>query len=195
MAAALYGPEGFYVRPGPGPAAHFRTSAHASPQFAEAVLRLLVRVDQALGRPDPLDLVDVGAGRGELLAALLAAAPPELAARLRPTAVELAPGWRSTIRAPVTGLLLATEWLDNVPVDVAEVDPAGTVRYVLVDPGTGAEALGDPVTGADAEWLAPWWPRAVPCPRAEPGRGRARAWGGRGAAARRRSPPPDAYGH
>src|SRR5690606_25418497 len=85
MTTALYGAGGFYTRPGPGPAAHFRTSAHASPRFAEALLRLLAQVDQALGKPDPLDLVDVGAGRGELLSALLAAAPPELAARLRPT--------------------------------------------------------------------------------------------------------------
>lgn len=195
MTTALYGADGFYTRPGPGPAAHFRTSAHASPQFAEAVLRLLVRVDQALGRPDPLDLVDVGAGRGELLAALLAAAPPELAARLRPTAVELAPGWRSTIPAPVTGLLLATEWLDNVPVDVAEVDPAGTVRYVLVNPDTGAEALGDPVTGADAEWLARWWPLAVPGTRAELGRDRDRAWAGAVAAVSRGAALAVDYGH
>ena len=108
MAAALYGPEGFYVRPGPGPAAHFRTSAHASPQFAEAVLRLLVRVDQALGRPDPLDLVDVGAGRGELLAALLAAAPPELAARLRPTAVAPSPSTMKIVEKLSTNRRLGT---------------------------------------------------------------------------------------
>ena len=31
-------------------------------------MRLAVLVDEALGRPDPFDLVDVGAGRGELLA-------------------------------------------------------------------------------------------------------------------------------
>jgi len=178
MGAALYGAGGFYTRPGPGPAAHFRTSAHASPQFAEAMLRLLARVDQALGKPDPLDLVDVGAGRGELLSALVAAAPPVLAARLRPTPVELAPGWRATIPAGVNGLLLATEWLDNIPVDVAEVDSGGTVRYVLVDPATGAESLGDPVAGADAEWLARWWPLSAPGTRAEIGRTRDQAWAG-----------------
>lgn len=176
MTTALYGADGFYTRPGPGPAAHFRTSAHASPQFAEALLRLLAQVDQALGKPDPLDLVDVGAGRGELLSALLAAAPPGLAARLRPAAVELAPGWQATIPAGVTGLLLATEWLDNIPVDVAEVDSGGTARYVLVDPATGAEVLGDPVAGADAEWLARWWPLSAPGTRAEIGRTRDEAW-------------------
>lgn len=65
MEAALYGPDGFYVRPGgPGPAGHFRTSVHASPLYAGAVARLLQRVDAELGHPQGLDLVDVGAGRG-----------------------------------------------------------------------------------------------------------------------------------
>src|SRR5687767_965239 len=39
MAAALYGPGGFYHRR-EGPAGHFRTSVHASPYFATAVLEL-----------------------------------------------------------------------------------------------------------------------------------------------------------
>src|SRR5690554_4597707 len=134
MTTALYGAGGFYTRPGPGPAAHFRTSAHASPRLAEAPLRLLAQVDQAPGKPDPLVLVGVRAGGGELLSALRAPAPRGLAARLRRAALELAPGWRSTIRAPMTGLMRATECFDNVSVDVGEVDPAGTVRYVLVDP-------------------------------------------------------------
>lgn len=203
MAAALYGPDGFYVRPGPGPAGHFRTSAQASPQFAEAVLRLLVRVDEALGHPDPLDLVDVGAGRGELLSALLAAAPPRLAARLRPTAVEAAArfvqihraSWSSALPSAVTGLLIATEWLDNVPVDVAELDDAGVARYVLVDPRTGVEALGDPVTGEDAAWLARWWPLSIPGTRAEIGRTRDEAWAGAVAAVRHGTALAVDYGH
>lgn len=178
MAGALYGPEGFFVRPGAGPADHFRTSAHASPLFAAALLRLLEQVDRALGRPDPLDVVDVGAGRGELLSALCAAAPPALGARLRPVAVELAPAAGTADHPPagITGLLLATEWLDNVPVEVAERDGAGLDRYVLVDPDSGAETLGEPVTGADAEWLARWWPLPAPGARAEIGRTRDEAW-------------------
>lgn len=176
MRQALYGADGFFTRPGPGPAAHFRTSAHASPLFAQALLRLLERVDVALGRPDRLDVVDVGAGRGELLQQLHLAAAPDLAARLRPVPVERAPGFSQSIPDDVTGLLLATEWLDNVPVDVAEVDPDGVVRYVLVDPGSGEEAPGGPVKGADADWLARWWPLAVRGTRAEIGRPRDEAW-------------------
>src|SRR4051794_17499914 len=70
MRIALYGAGGFFTRDDTGPADHFRTSVHASPLFAAALLRVIHRVDAALGHPDPFDLVDVGAGRGELLAAV-----------------------------------------------------------------------------------------------------------------------------
>ncbi|MFC7550326.1 SAM-dependent methyltransferase [Plantactinospora sp. GCM10030261] len=165
MASALYGPGGFFTT-GPGPAAHFRTSVHAGPIFVSAILRLLQRVDATLGHPDRLDLVDVGAGRGELLAELARQAAPALANRLRLTAVELAarpgslPGgieWRSDLPTGVTGLLLATEWLDNVPLDVAGWGPAGW-RRILVEPATGAETAGGPLDPAEAAWLADWWP-------------------------------------
>jgi SAM-dependent MidA family methyltransferase len=174
MSEALYGPDGFYTRPGRGPAAHFRTSVHASPLFAGALARLLSTVDTALGRPDPLDVVDVGAGRGELLTAVLAAVPRETAARIRATAVELAPApdnlpapvsWTAEPPAGITGLLFATEWLDNVPVDVA----AGG-RYVLED-----GSAGPPVEPADAEWLDRWWPDGSV---AEVGVERDAAWAG-----------------
>jgi SAM-dependent MidA family methyltransferase len=63
---ALYGRDGFYAR-GEHPAAHFATSVHVSPRYAEAILALLRHTDEALGHPDQLDLVDIGAGQGELL--------------------------------------------------------------------------------------------------------------------------------
>ncbi|MEQ4305350.1 SAM-dependent methyltransferase [Plantactinospora sp. B6F1] len=168
MTTALYGAQGFFVS-GAGPAAHFRTSAHAVPVLGGALLRLLARLDAALGRPDPLHVVDVGAGRGELLGTLARLAPPELAARLRLTAVELAPrpdslpepiNWRSDLPERVVGLLIATEWLDNVPLDVAESGRAGW-RRVLVDPATGAESPGGPLDPAEADWLARWWPTST----------------------------------
>lgn len=185
MRDALYGPEGFY-RVGPeGPAGHFRTSVHASPLFAGAVARLLCRVDAALGHPAPLDFVDMAAGRGELVTGVLAALPADVAARTRAYAVEVAARpegldrrirWRAEPPAGVTGLLFANEWLDNVPVEVAEVDAAGVARRVLVR-ADGAERLGEPVAGAEAAWLARWWPSAgEEGRRAEIGLSRDEAW-------------------
>ena len=65
MTGALYGPARLLPRPAPGPADHFRTSVHASPLVRpRRVLRLVERIDAALGHPDTFDVVDVGAGRG-----------------------------------------------------------------------------------------------------------------------------------
>jgi SAM-dependent MidA family methyltransferase len=183
---ALYGPGGFYLRP-EGPAGHFRTSVHASPLFAGAVAELLRRVDDDLGHPDELDFVDVGAGRGELLTGVLAAVGGEVGARLRPYGVEQAPRpagldpgvvWTDALPQGVRGLVFANEWLDNVPVDVAQTDENGVPHYVLVRPGDGAERRGEPVGGADARWLERWWPLAgaVPGARAEIGAPRDAAW-------------------
>ncbi|SCF22917.1 SAM-dependent methyltransferase [Micromonospora saelicesensis] len=204
MASALYGPGGFFVAD-TGPADHFRTSVHASPGFATALLRLISEVDSTLGHPDRFDVVDVGAGRGELLRALaglavgvsarrspdepsLVAARPSLAERIRFTAVEYADrpenlpeeiNWTSEIPAGITGVLLATEWLDNVPLDIAVHTEDGW-RYALVDPDTGAESVGEPVSPDDLDWLTNWWPRPETPhnnhSRAEIGRTRDEAW-------------------
>ncbi|MEU0630080.1 SAM-dependent methyltransferase [Streptomyces sp. NPDC005989] len=182
---ALYGDGGFYRSP-EGPAGHFRTSVHASPLFAAAVARLLVTTARELGTGS-VDLVDVGAGRGELLTGVLAALPAAGGDGLavRAYAVELAarpPGldprieWCAGPPPRAYGLLFANEWLDNVPTDVAETDADGVDRYVLVRDRDGEERLGEPVTGADAEWLRRWWPSAGPGSRAEIGRPRDEAW-------------------
>jgi SAM-dependent MidA family methyltransferase len=182
---ALYGPAGFYRRP-EGPAGHFRTSVHASPLFAQAVARLLCRVDEALGHPAELDFVDMAAGRGELVGGVLAALPGEIASRTRGYAVERAgrPAdldhrieWLPAPPKGITGLLFANEWLDNVPLEVAETDAEGVPRLILVRPD-GTERLGPPVEGADAEWLARWWPPGAEGSRAEIGLPRDTAWAG-----------------
>ena len=187
MAAALYGPRGFYSNAAPKD--HLRTSSITSDLFAAALLRLVLDTDESLGWPDPLDLVDIGAGRGELLRRLSALAPPGLRGRLRLCAVEHAArpadlpahiGWTNRIPAPrtMTGVVLATEWLDNVPLDLAEVDDAGIARYVLVDPSSGTETLGEPISVADAGWARRWygempWPSRT---RLELGAPRDAAW-------------------
>ena len=162
--ASLYGRDGFFVRS--APAEHFRTSVALAP-FAAAVRRLAGRVDDALGRPDPFDVVDLGAGRGELLLGL-----GEVPARWRLTAVERAPDpgvgltWAATV-PPLTGLLIANEWLDNVPCEVLQDD-----RLVTVD-RAGREGLGAVADQKSQDWQAKWWPGGG---RVEVGLARDEAW-------------------
>jgi SAM-dependent MidA family methyltransferase len=176
--AALYGPDGFFRRE--AAAAHFRTSVHASPLFARALVRMT--------REAGLDtVVDIGAGRGELLAAMHALDPGldllgvEVAAR----PADLAPGiaWTTALPESVEGLVVANEWLDDIPCHVVEVDDEGVPRVVHVDPATGEESLGRPlgheqVPGALAGWLERWWPLDArePGTRAEVGTSRDAAW-------------------
>lgn len=187
MRNALYGPGGFYAR-GELPSRHFRTSVHVSPAYGGAMLTLLRGVDAALGHPDRLDVVDVGAGRGELLGQLLDQAGPDrgLAARIAAHAVEITPRpdgldprirWRASLPAAITGLVIATEWLDNVPLDVAELTPGGP-RLVLVETASGEERPGPPTRPADLAWSRAWWPLHEPGDRAEIGRARCRTWAG-----------------
>ncbi|WTW95751.1 SAM-dependent methyltransferase [Streptomycetaceae bacterium NBC_01309] len=171
---ALYGTGGFYLRP-EGPAGHFRTSVHASPLFAGALARLAREAGLTA-------VVDVGAGRGELLVALLRIDPSlalhgvDVAAR--PESLPPSIGWSPEVPGDVSALLVANEWLDNVPVDVVEVDGHGVPRIVEVESGTGHERLGAEASGADAAWLDRWWPLkgAEPGLRAEVGVPRDEAW-------------------
>lgn len=175
---ALYGPEGFFRRN--APADHFRTAVHGSDLMAQAFLRLV--------RTSGLDtVVDVGAGRGELLLALHRLAPDLelLAVEVAPRPADL-PGaiaWSPALPSSVDGLVVAHEWLDDIPCHVVSVDEAGAVRVVHVDPATGEESLGHPVTGSGVppsmgQWLDRWWPLDTrePGTRAEIGTSRDLAW-------------------
>ncbi len=175
---ALYGPDGFFRRE--TPAAHFRTSVHASTRFAEALVRLV--------RDAGLDtVVDIGAGRGELLSQMHALDPAldllavEVAARPAALSPEIA--WTTMLPAAVEGLVVANEWLDDIPCHVVEVDPAGVRRVVHVDPASGVESLGQPlahrsVPASLTAWLDRWWPLDAqePGTRAEVGSTRDAAW-------------------
>lgn len=162
---ALYAEHGFYRRSGQ-PGRHFRTSVHVSPRFAEAVLRLW---------PDAPEIVDIGAGQGEFLAAVdrdarlvgveLAPRPAELPDRIE---------WVASIPLVIEGLVVANEWLDNIPVDVVELTSGGP-RLVMVDK-TGEERLGDEPCAQDLAWLERWWPLRTVGERAEIGRPRDDAW-------------------
>ena len=190
--AAAHGGTGFWTT-GPGtdgPAAHFRTAAHAGTALGRALSVLVRDVDTRLGHPDRLDVVDLGAGHGELLTALLRHVDDDLRPRLRPVAIDVRPrpaglderiAWITgsvpeAVPNDVHGLLLAHELLDEIPLDVVEVDDDGRVRLVLVD-ADGSETLGPLLEDVDdLAWLAAWWPVDEPGTRAEIGRTRDDVW-------------------
>lgn len=68
--AALYDPDGgYYERPGRiGRSGDFITAASWHPAFARCLARVARRIRETLG--EPVDVVDVGAGEGELLGAM-----------------------------------------------------------------------------------------------------------------------------
>ena len=184
---ALYGPSGFYRRQ--APAAHFRTSVHASPLFAAALVRLAR--EAGLRR-----LVDVGAGRGELLTQVagldpdldlvgveVSGRPDRLPRRIgwvEEGSGRLARGAGSVTGYAEAALVVANEWLDVVPCDVVEVDGHGRVRLLHVEPGTGREVLGGPPGAPAASWLRRGWDMtgAPAGARAEVGLSRDEAWAG-----------------
>jgi SAM-dependent MidA family methyltransferase len=164
---ALYAEDGFFRTS--RPADHFRTSVHVG-AFAGAIAELVRRTGART-------VVDLGAGGGELLQALL-----PLVGDVGLIGVEVAdrPGalpdqisWRRTLPDRIDGLLIANEWLDNIPCNIVELDDERVVRQVLVDPSTGAETLGDPY---GSPWLRDWWSLTQPGERAEVGDARDAAW-------------------
>ncbi len=182
-------PGGFY-RGEAVPAAHFRTSVTAAPDLLASAVAVLLDDDvggalSGRDRPAGCDVVDLGAGGGELLAALAG----DAARRRCACTASTSPRGRPALPRRVA-------WSAELPdVDRRARDRArvprqrarstsprsrrtGRVRLVLVDPTTGAERLGDPVDGEDAAWLARWWPLdgAPPGARAEIGRARDAAW-------------------
>jgi SAM-dependent MidA family methyltransferase len=160
MSDALYGDAGFYLAAG-APGRNFRTSAHTSPHWAAAIHSLAARIDASLDRPEAFTVVDVGAGGGELLAALAAVAPQrwslcgvDLAPR--PASLPARVTWQREPPPSLVGLLVAVELLDVVPLDVAVLTGDGP-RFVTVS-SAGDERIGAAVDDRDAEWLRSWWP-------------------------------------
>jgi SAM-dependent MidA family methyltransferase len=179
---ALYADDGFF-RGAEGPAGHFRTAVHAAAiPLAQALARLAAREGRA-------QVLDAGAGRGELLTAVAAlpeaahlalhavdvvGRPPELPARV---------GWSAGLGAVPAevfdgALVIAWELLDDVPCPVLEIDADGAPRTVLVDPESGRETLGGPPPAGQLAWCRRWWPAegAEPGDRIEVGLPRDALW-------------------
>jgi SAM-dependent MidA family methyltransferase len=128
MEAALFDPEdGYYARGASiGEGGDFVTSPHLSPAFAGTLARLFAIDTDRLG-PGPLDFVEIGAGDGRFLADFtrwLNRLDPELAARVRVTAVEASAVGRDAIRG--RGIAPTPRVLDSVE-ELSEGSVAGWI--------------------------------------------------------------------
>ncbi len=123
MELALYGPGGYYERPPVGPRGDFVTAPHVHPVFGRLLARALRDCWEALGRPEPFRITEVGAGDGTLARQVIEALGD---VPLAYTAVDRSTGALEALsrleglasaNVPPRGahLLLANELLDNLP--------------------------------------------------------------------------------
>jgi len=181
----------------------FTTSVHVDRQLAQV---LATRIEGERQRSSDRDfaVIDIGAGDGTLLRQLHNLLPSGITyvgvdMREPPQQLTNDVTWiQRTIDEATTditgrdgewtGVLIAHEFLDDIPCDVVELDESLTPHAVLVDPITGAEEIGpglddpaasrfiDDPTGSLA-WLERWWPATRPLARREIGLSRDRVWG------------------
>lgn len=143
MAEALYGEGGFFVsemlrsrRSG-----DFLTSPEVSPLFGETLAEFVRREKERVG--EPFELVEVAAGSGSLLRALLAVEPvPSRVVEVSPAArtalIDLVGAGRvlATVEevGSMRGVVIANELIDNLPMAMAQLTGDGwRERWVGTD--------------------------------------------------------------
>ncbi len=157
MELALYAPGGYYDDPpiGAGHAGDFVTSPHVHKVFGQLVAEAISGVLDALGSPPQAELVEVGAGDGTLMMALL----PELVdLGLRVTVVERSSGARAKLASigglevrgsmPATSspvVVLAHELADNLPFRRVKATTEGTVEVHVGADGDRLVEVLEPV--------------------------------------------------
>jgi SAM-dependent MidA family methyltransferase len=135
MDLLLYGAGGFFATGGgAGRRADFLTGPELGPLLGAVLARAIDDEWRRLGRPDPFVVVEAGAGRGALAAAVLAAGP-DCAPALRYLCVE---------RSPVLRERLA----EGLPVE-PPADVLGPVLHGDDDDGTVTPGVGPVVTVLD----------------------------------------------
>lgn len=174
MQLALYHPAlGYYARAPrrTGRAGDFYTSVDVGPQFGALLAAQIDEMRRLLAGGGPgIDLVEVGAGNGQLARDVLDEAEsryPELHAAVRLTLVETSPAARASqpetlgrhrvrlhgraadLPDRISGVVLANELLDALPTHAVAMT-AGGLREVFVDVDGGrfVERLGPPSSPA-----------------------------------------------
>ena len=182
----LTGDRSFYRGPEGDPYRHFATDIAGSEVIVPLVQELLATAGDYAG--GPLAVIDVGSGAGGLLKRLaLEGTDARLIGidlRVRPPGLDPGIEWitgdarqvASDLRG-IRGVVVAHEFLDDIPCEAVEADEDGRPRRILVDPISRqlllGELLDDP---ADLAWLKEWWPVTRPFMRAEIGSSRDDAW-------------------
>lgn len=155
---ALYHPDvGFFAAGGRagGRGGDFITSAEIGPLFGTVLARAVASWWEELGSPDEWTLVEAGAGRGALAAAILAAGIPsgaryvlvERSAALRAESEGLL-GDRVEVRetmpdGPFVGVILANELLDNLATRIVERTADGWSEVWIGESGEELRAGSD----------------------------------------------------
>lgn len=164
-AEALYGADGFY-RQDAGPAGHFATSAQGLPGVDELLAECIV----ALASENDLhSIVEIGCGKGELLT-LIAEREPGLDLLGvdivdRPRHLDDRIGWLRSpggaqlpaqLRGLGSVLVLAHEWLDVVPCEIATVTDGDLLTLAVTADGEPVAAR--PLSAQERRWVEDHWP-------------------------------------
>ncbi len=181
MAAALAHPEhGYYMTGDPfGARGDFVTAPEISQMFGELIGLWCAHTWQRMGSPEPLRLVELGPGRGTLLADALRAArlvpgfhgaldlhlvefSPKLRAAQRESlaagAGDVAPSWHERLDQVPEGplLLIANEFFDALPIRQFEKRPEGWCERLITLGADGAALVfGLAAPGPQAAALLP----------------------------------------
>jgi SAM-dependent MidA family methyltransferase len=168
MQAALYHPRyGYYTNlRGFGPTGDFITSPERHPAFGWLLGRQALEVWEALGRPRPFRILELGAGSGALAEALLGFLRSEGITEVVYTLDEVSPALREVQQLRLTApafrwervdepanFILANEVADALPVHRAIVR-GGHLHELLVGPDFTWVEAGQPHAGLDAYFEA-----------------------------------------
>ncbi|HEX2154231.1 MAG TPA: SAM-dependent methyltransferase [Acidimicrobiia bacterium] len=164
MEIALYAPDGgFFIADQlrSQKAGDFLTSPEVSPLFGETLAHFIAEERRRLG--EPFRLVEVAAGSGSLLSALLPLepveawaveiSPPAREALARVVGSERAVASLDLVPSPVRGVVLANELIDNLPMAVAQLSGGEWRERWIGAEGNGLTFVDAPARPEVIDWL------------------------------------------